>query len=147
MTRNNMQQSKAEQVVQKKAEASALKKPWLKKDSNPIRFLALIILLFFGSIPFIFLFKDWWSPDTAFNLVGIVCNLVGALWIASGVYLFSEDMKHLQSGNHARSKFSKKLALLLESASNVIPFGILYLILGSFYQALALVGKELNWFI
>lgn len=118
----------------------------LEKDRNPIRFFAVLVLIALGGLSFYLYFGRGWSISTAFNLVGIVCNAVGALWIASGVYLFSQEKSHLANGNPSRNKYAKKLAELLVSASKVIPLGVLYILLGSAYQAVVLVGVELKWF-
>ncbi|MCQ4267416.1 hypothetical protein U8L64_10025 [Pseudomonas sp. FIP_A4] len=117
-----------------------------EKDRNPIRFFAVIFLLLLGGLSFYLYFGRNWSITTAFNLIGIVCNAAGALWIASGVYLFSQEKEHLQKGNPTRNKYAKKLAELLVSASRVIPLGVLYILLGSTYQAFVLIGTELKWF-
>lgn len=117
-----------------------------EKDRNPIRFFAVIVLILLGSISFYLYLGRNWSITTAFNLIGIVCNAVGALWIASGVYLFSQEKEHLRNGNPSRNKYAKKLAELLVSASRVIPLGVLYILLGSTYQAAVLIGVELKWF-
>jgi len=118
----------------------------LEKDRNPIRFFAVLFLLCLGSLSFYLWIGRNWSISTAFNLIGIVCNAVGALWIASGVYLFSQEKEHLRNGNPSKNKYAKKLAELLISASKVIPLGILYILLGSTYQAVVLIGVELKWF-
>ena len=116
----------------------------LEKDRNPIRFIAVLALFLLGGLSFYLHFSHNWSIPTAFNLVGIVCNAVGALWIASGVYLFSQEKSHLQNGNPSRNKYAKRLAELLVSASRVIPLGVLYVLLGSAYQAVVIIGLELK---
>lgn len=123
-----------------------MKIPCFEKDTNPIRLIAVVVLIILGSLAFYLHFGRSWSIQTSFNLIGIVCNSVGALWIASGVYLFSTEKNHLQNGNPSRNKYAKRLAELLVSASRVIPLGVIYILLGSIYQATVLIGSELNWF-
>lgn len=118
----------------------------LEKDRNPIRFVAVLVLIALGGLSFYLYLCQGWSISTAFNLVGVVCNAVGALWLASGVYLFSQEKLHLENGNPSRNKYAKKPAKLLVSASRVIPLGVLYVLIGSTYQAVVLIGVELKWF-
>lgn len=118
----------------------------LEKDRNPIRFVAIFILALLGSLAFYLYFSRHWSIQTVFNLIGLVCNSVGTLWIASGVYLFSTEKDHLKNGSPSRSNYAKRLAVLLVSASRVIPLGVIYILLGSTFQAVVLVGTELKWF-
>ncbi len=118
----------------------------MEKDRNPIRFFAVLILISLCSLSFYLHFGYGWAISTSFNLIGIVCNTVGALWIASGVYLFSQEKEHLRNGKPSRNKYAKKLAELLVSASKVIPLGVIYIILGSLYQSVVLIGVELEWF-
>ncbi|WP_454722648.1 hypothetical protein [Delftia acidovorans] len=115
-------------------------------DKNPIRLVSLLFLIGFLAIPATAYFKANWSPATLFGFVGIVCNLFGTLWIASGVYMFSTDVKHLKNGNKNRSKLLSHIGEILTSASRVIPWGIAYIVLGSLYQMLALIGVQLKWF-
>lgn len=118
----------------------------IKKDKNPLRIFATILLVALCGVSFyLAIFHDWSIP-TAFNFVGIVCNLVGALWIASGVYIFSVDKNHLEKVNPNKGKYSKKIAELMSEASRTIPLGVLYILIGSGYQLFVVVGTELNWF-
>ena len=118
----------------------------IEKDTNPIRVFALLVFIIPAALVFYFSFRQNWSISTTFNLIGILCNFVGTLLIASGVYLFSTDRNMVQNGNPIRNKYVKKFADLFVSASRVIPLGVIFIFLGSAFQAMVLLGVELRWF-
>ena len=118
----------------------------LEKDRNPIRIFAVTILVLLCCISFYLAIYESWSIATAFNFIGIISNLIGTLWIASGVYLLNSDKDHLTKVSPSKAKYSKRLAELLSAASRTIPLGVLYILLGSSYQLFVVIGTELKWF-
>ena len=103
------------------------------QDKNPIAITAVLTVI----LSFIPIYLCWihrLSSQQAATMAGIGFNLVGAIWIASGVYIVSEDRDLVNKSNPARNKVTKTLNKYARSASNTIPMGIIYLILGSCFQ-------------
>ena len=117
-----------------------------ENDKNPIRVFAVLVFIIPSAVVFYFSFRQNWSISTTFNLIGILCNFVGTLLVASGVYLFNTDKNYVQNGNPTKNKYVKKFAELFVSASRVIPLGVLFFFIGSAFQAIVLLGVELRWF-
>lgn len=99
--------------------------------------MALLVFLIPSIIFFLLHWIDNLPLNITFNLVGIVSNAAGALWIASGVYLLAEDSHHIIKGNKSRSKLLAKLSNLFVSASRTIPYGIICIVTGSIFQVIA----------
>ena len=114
-------------------------------DKNPIRIAAVILLAILIGIAYILFFVLDWPISISFNIVGITFNLIGTLWIASGVYLFFSEQNHLQKGNPSRNKHNKHIASLLSSASRTIPLGVGCIFIGAVFQIFILVGEQLKW--
>lgn len=112
-----------------------------ESDKNPLRAMAVLVIFFALGFFYLFFCKNW-AITTVFNLVGILSNASGALWIASGVYLLKDDKKHLESINPSRNKGVIKLTKLLIYASKTIPLGLLCIFVGSLFQAVAVLLIE-----
>jgi uncharacterized membrane protein SirB2 len=117
----------------------------LEKNYNSSHIVIIVILLALIFIA-IYLGIYKWTIPSAFTYLGIVCNLTGTLWIASGVYLLSKDRESLKNGKPASHKNSKNVSKLLLSASRTIPFGIAYILVGAGAQLIVAVGTQLNYF-
>jgi glycopeptide antibiotics resistance protein len=110
----------------------------IASDNNPLRNMVMVVDVIVSGVVAYLYYSSHISIDLAINIMGVTFNFVGACWIASGVYLLSEDFKHLNIGNKSRNKIVNKLSGLLTSASRVIPIGVFHIFLGSAFQILAM---------